>query len=725
MSSRLRVAVRAEPHDALFALVALLALAVALTVPAVAAAAPTCEEGPQTVGATIVGTPCSDTIRAPRGVTTVRGEGGDDTLYGQRGNDTLLGGEGDDRLYGGIGDDELRGGAGNDRLSGGFGADSELDGQAGDDFVRGDATIDAIQNSGGGIDTLSYATGVTPGFFDRPDEPYFFPDFSVYEGFPQSVEGRGAYVDLATGRGDNGRAPHGGGFDESVAGAEFEVVVGTPFADYIVGTALPQTFYGGGGADVILGNGGGDQVFGGAEGDYCEAAGATLSECEFSGGEEEVDLRDPGAIAVGLMAPQSGQPPALYLTGSDEDDEVGASYATGSVTFALGAGSEGDFDTSPAAAGGCGAPTARKVVCSSPVAPDSIVLAGLGGDDSLTATGFPATTSAILLGGDEGDQLIGGATEDALVDGPGDDTVGAGAGDDAVPNNEGDDDLDAGSGEDLFVSDGVCEGDSLDGGADRDNANWANFDSAIAIDMGANSAGLVGLGGQPQCSSASLLTQLEAIEDTEGTSLGDVMVGDAGPNQLLGRPGPDSYSAAGGNDSILANSGDSDPLIDCGDGFDTALIDIPTHTGSKNFEDAVPIACEDVEERAPNSFRPPGTPPDPSPPTESVAIAPSPTPRSTRPRPRDLKPPGTKLLRRPPVVLFASGPRRTVAFAFVATESRATFRCKIDRRRFRPCRSPRRYRLAPGVHAFRVFAIDRAGNRDRTPAMAKLRIRRR
>src|ERR1044072_2836472 len=199
------------------ALVAALATVLAGACPA--GAAPTCAEGPQTEGSTIVGTPCDDTIRAPRGIVTISGEGGNDTLYGQRGNDFLLGGEGDDRLYGGIGDDQLKGGPGNDRLSGGFGADSALDGEGGDDFVRGDATIDKIQNTGGGFDTLSYATGVTPGFFDRSGDPYFFPNFSAFAGFPESRDGRGAYVNLATGRGDNGLAPEGGGCDEQGAGS--------------------------------------------------------------------------------------------------------------------------------------------------------------------------------------------------------------------------------------------------------------------------------------------------------------------------------------------------------------------------------------------------------------------------------------------------------------------------------------------------------------------------
>ncbi len=699
-----------KPKPALASLMFAGALAVGITATPAATAAPTCEEGPQTVGNTIVGTPCADTIRAPRNITTVNGEGDDDVLYGQRGNDRLNGGPGDDRLYGGIGDDQLRGGIGNDRLSGGFGADSLLDGEIGDDFVRGDATIDDIRNTGGGFDTLSYATGVTPGFFNRAG----FPDFSVYENFPQAVDGRGVYINLQTGRGDNGRAPHGGGYDEEVEGADFDVVIGSAFPDYIVGTSAVQTIYGGGGADVILGGGGADQLHGGAEGDSCAGAGATI-DCETS--SEEVDPRDPGAIAVGSMVP--GAPvSALYLTGSDEDDVVVASYAASAVTFALGAGSEGSFDTDPAVAGGCNPPAMGKVVCPVTSAPDSILLAGLAGEDDLSATGFPASTSVIVLGGAGGDDLTGGDTEDAVVDGDGDDTVDAGSGDDAVPNNEGDDTLHAGSGEDLFVSDSVCEGELLDGGPDRDNANWANFDFAITIDMGADIVGKAGTGGQLTCAGEGPPAELEAIEDTEGTSLGDVMIGDPGPNQLLGRPGPDSYFAAAGDDTILANSGfpddDPDPAIDCGDGFDTAQIDFP-----ENGPDAAPIACEDVEERAPNSFRPPNTPLGPQ---ASASSAPQLNPQPQR---RDRRAPQTRLLNRPAKILFATGSRRAIAFAFASNEAGSAFRCKLDRDRARPCRSPRRYRLAPGRHAFRVFAIDAAGNRDPSPALFKFRIRRR
>jgi hypothetical protein len=700
-------------------LIAMLLVA-ALAAPAAAGAAPSCAEGPETAGTTIVGTPCADTIRLPRGVTTVRGEGGDDVLYGQRGNDSLFGGEGADRLYGGVGDDRLRGGPGDDRLYGGFGADS-LDGEGGNDLARGDATVDALGDSGGGSDTLSFATGATPGFSNTGA---FFTD----AGFPAGAEGRGVYVDLGDDFANNGLAPSGGGVDEPLEPAadfgNFETVVGTPFADYLVGTGDAETFHGGGGADLIAGGGGGDVAHGGAEGDGCVEV--ATEDCELGG---EIGPRDPGTIAVGVMAPGAPGGPAVYLTGSDEGDRVTASYGAGAVTFTLAGGSAGQFEAGTA--GGCGAPSGGTVTCPLPEAPDSVLLAGLDGDDVLAAPGLPETTALVGLGNGGADTLTGGETEDALVDGAGNDAVNASGRDDALPNNGGGDQLHAGTGEDLFISNAVCDGDLLDGGGDRDNANWANFGAAVSIDMSQQAAGLIGAQGEPQCSSPGLLTTLQAIEDVEGTGGGDNLVGDGGDNQLLGRAGPDNYLAGAGNDHLLVNSGDSDPIVDCGEGFDTALIDFAP------FVDGPPVNCEAVEERAPNSFRPPDTPPDPDPetppdpdpetPPQPETVPPVPEPKSPPPPPRtpgpDRTPPATQLRHRPAALLFAASPRRRVFFAFTSSEPGSSFRCKLDRQPWRPCRSPRAYFVAPGHHAFRVYAIDAAGNRDRTPAVFRFRVR--
>jgi Ca2+-binding RTX toxin-like protein len=690
----------------------LVAFAIAAVAASASSAAPSCAEGPQTTGNTIVGTPCDDTIHAPRGITAVYGEGGGDSLFGGRGNESLFGGEGNDRLYGGIGDDRLRAGPGDDLLSGGFGADS-LDGEGGSDTARGDATIDRIGDSGPATDsdTLSFATGVTPGFPNAGD--------FGFQGFPESAVGRGVFIELGQDFANDGLAPSGGGVDEPLEAASFESfesVIGTPFSDLIVGGSGDETIYGGGGADVLRGAGGSDQIFGGAEGDYCE--GEAIADCEFSGSDHEVDPRAPSTIAVGVMAPQSGANPGVYLTGSEGDDEVTAGFGANEVTFELGAGSEGGFDAGETAAGGCSVPSADTAVCSLSNVPDALVMAGLLGEDSLSIGDFPETASPVLLGGEGADALVGAATEDALVDGAGDDSAGAAGGDDAVPNNPGGDQLSAGTGDDLFISNAVCEGDTLDGGEGTDNANWANFGSAVALDLGVGLAGLAGPGGTPTCPSG-LPTTLQRLEDIEGSNHDDALTGDSAPNQLLGRQGADIYHAVAGNDSILANSGDSDAAIDCGEGFDTAQIDIPTG----EYADPAPVACEAVYERPPNSFRPPDTPPDPNPPPDGASGT---TQQGTGPSaPDDRTPPGTRVLRRPNRLLFSAGRRLTVVFAFASNEAGARFRCRLDRRRPLRCASPRSFSVGLGPHVLRVVAIDRAGNADPTPAVVRFRVRQR
>ncbi|HEX6229814.1 MAG TPA: hypothetical protein VFZ41_10190 [Solirubrobacterales bacterium] len=80
--------------------------------------------------------------------------------------------------------------------------------------------------------------------------------------------------------------------------------------------------------------------------------------------------------------------------------------------------------------------------------------------------------------------------------------------------------------------------------------------------------------------------------------------------------------------------------------------------------------------------------------------------------------PQTRIVRKPRKVTRD----RTPTFAFRANRRRATFLCKIDRRRFRRCRSPLTLRrLRFGRHVFRVKARA-AGRVDRTPASYRFRV---
>jgi len=476
-------------------------------------ATPSCAEGPATVGDTTYGTPCDDVIVAPPGVEAVKGGDGDDTIvgslttassgspetglhlevgsqtfeggagndivYGDRGNDTLRGNGGNDRLYGGIGDDVLEGGEGDDLLAGGFGAD-KIDGQAGNDYVRGDTTIDHIFDSGGGFDTLSFSTGVTPGFTaaSNPTGAANFPD--------ENGE-RGIWLKLGQG-GNNavdGEPSLGGGNDEVQPGV-FERIIGTPFSDYIVGGPADEQIYGGGGADVIKGEGGNDTLNGGADGDYLDG-GSGSNTIEAGPGDNcfnpavggcgsaaAVKLRKTNEVSAGETTAAAGLT-QVYVVGSENADTISAGYTGSAVTISIGAGS---FD---ADLGGCNPIDSTTVSCPISGLLDSIVLAGMAGDDTVTANGFPDGVGVIASGGLGADHLVGGASEDILVDGAdaSGDVLEAGHGDDALTHNGGPDLLDGGEGSDLFLSVSICDGETISGGAvganDRDNASWARL----------------------------------------------------------------------------------------------------------------------------------------------------------------------------------------------------------------------------------------------------------
>jgi len=680
---------------------------------------PTCAEGPTTVAGTTYGTPCADTIVASPRVAAVQGGGGNDTIlaavaacpagchlgvgsqtfeggegddvvFGERGNDTLLGGPGNDQLFGGIGDDLLRGGSGNDRLAGGFGADS-IDGDEGNDYVRGDSTIDRIFDTGGGTDTLSYATGVTPGFEGTVNTT----------GFPPPEGERGLRFDMRAGgkNANNGLAPFGGGVDE-VEAQSFEIVIGTPFSDHLIGTSGAQSIYGGGGADLLVGEGGADTLVGGADGDSVDAGG--------------IDTRDTSKVSVGFMAPGATPYAQLYLVGSSGSDDVTAAYAPNAVTFTLAAGA---FDQSASGAGGCTIESATKAVCAVAGPLDSVLLAGMGGNDAIEAATFPFLVSVFAIGGEGNDTLEGGnGSEDVLVDGPGagKDVLRGLGGDEALTHNGGADELLGGDGNDLFLSDSVCDDEKVVGGPGRDNASWARFGEGVEANLASGAAGRPGSGDVPACGDEAL-DSLEEIEDLEGSGSGDVFYGDDAPNQLLGHPGADVYSAGAGADSILANSGDADLSIDCGADADSALIDRP------QYGDPAPIDCESVAEADPNNFRtvtqlPPPEPPNPEEPPE---------PEEPRPPRPDRQAPRTTLGFHPRSLLITERKRRRVVFRFDSNESGSSFRCKLDARPYRGCTSPRAYAVKPGRHVFRVFAVDRAGNRDPSPALFRLRVVRR
>jgi hypothetical protein len=84
----------------------------------------------------------------------------------------------------------------------------------------------------------------------------------------------------------------------------------------------------------------------------------------------------------------------------------------------------------------------------------------------------------------------------------------------------------------------------------------------------------------------------------------------------------------------------------------------------------------------------------------------------------DLVAPATNLDRAP----TGKTRKRRVTFRFSSDDPGAAFECSLDRKPFRPCRSPLRKRLGKGRHTFAVRAVDPAGNTDASSAKTRFRI---
>jgi len=111
------------------------------------------------------------------------------------------------------------------------------------------------------------------------------------------------------------------------------------------------------------------------------------------------------------------------------------------------------------------------------------------------------------------------------------------------------------------------------------------------------------------------------------------------------------------------------------------------------------------------AFAPPPPPSSPPPSPQPLSQPPSP--------PRDTAPPNTRITRGPAGATKA----QQAKFRFASTEPGSRFQCKLDKKAWKSCRSPKTYRgLQLGAHTLRVRAIDTAGNVDPSPAKKQWKI---
>jgi hypothetical protein len=93
----------------------------------------------------------------------------------------------------------------------------------------------------------------------------------------------------------------------------------------------------------------------------------------------------------------------------------------------------------------------------------------------------------------------------------------------------------------------------------------------------------------------------------------------------------------------------------------------------------------------------------------------------------DVTPPTTTIKKAPKKLKLKPGKGTAKAkIKFTGSDDRAgklSFECKLDKGKFEPCKSPLKLKLDKGKHVVEVRAVDAAGNVDKSPAKAKIKVK--
>lgn len=402
--------------------------------------------------ATIVGTDGKDKLVGTRGVDVIHGQKGFDTIYGLDGNDVICGGKGADEIYGGRNADRIFGGTGGyvgDDEGGGVWYGNEIIGGKGADYLSGGPDHD--------VDWPEY--GSTP---DRAD----FPEATG----PITVRGDGTVT--------------GAGIGTDTLAADFELIVGTPFADTMTTVGARSDLLGQAGnddlrlepglVDIALRGGAGDdrldgtratkwtELYGGHDDDVL--LGSPGGDYTIPGlGDDTVDLGTGNDNVYGYGTGIAGVDSVTTGTGNDEID-VSLPVAAGSAIDAgpgkdtLGAfwgdglgrvdATTGRFEAGDAVVDFTG--TERYRLSSNSFesgdaefvgtdAPEAVIMeepyirsidVRLGGGNDRARLYYSSPQSTYVGGGAGDDQIVGSWTDDELYGGAGTDTIDGLRGDD-------------------------------------------------------------------------------------------------------------------------------------------------------------------------------------------------------------------------------------------------------------------------------------------------------
>jgi Ca2+-binding RTX toxin-like protein len=503
----------------------------------------------------------NDTITASNGLASLTNL----TINGGIGNDTIRGGDGNDTLTGGNGNDTLVGGRGNDTVSGGAGADTFVWNPGdGSDVIDGGTGFDTMDFNGANVSEHIDVTANGPRVRLTRDIANITMDMGGIDHLALNTLGGADTVEVGDLTGTDLKVAH-----VDLSGTPGSRV-GDGAADTVItdGTDGPDSVRLGSDAagDVVVNGLAAQLQVAGAEPASATSAGDTV-QINTLGGDDTISNRigvsGPAAIAIDGG---DGSDTVTY-SGTPSDDTIGIAPNGGAVTtFALVSNSSLQ-NTSEV---------------------ENLVVNGLDGNDTITASNGLASLTNLtlnggngddtLIGGDGNDTLIGGSGNDAVIGGRGSDTVLLGSGADVFTWNPGDgsDTVEGQSGDDTVVFDGSNVGENIDVSANGSRVRLFRDIANVTMDMnGIENLALNLLGG------ADVVT----VNDLTGTGLTHANI------DLSGTPG--SGVGDGAPDIVIANGTNGPDDVHVGTlGNNVTVLGLPAQlqiAGSEAVNDSLQI----------------------------------------------------------------------------------------------------------------------------------------
>ncbi|MBD3759413.1 calcium-binding protein [Rhizorhabdus sp.] len=448
-------------------------------------------------------------------------------LDGTAGNDILTGDDADSSGAGG--NDTIHGGAGNDIIDG-RGGINQIFGDEGDDRIRitiatlPASDVNSTVDGGGGTDTLDLSG--SPLVTDIAQSSTGADIFTVRVGSPNGV----LFSEILV--------REGSGIEHFVLGPIYAslllpnwttpLVVESPTGGSRISTGIgDDSITGGANGDVITLNGGNDVVVGGNGPNAFNIA-------RISGHADQIRITGGTGREDYLIFEDAA------LAGNRLSVDLASGVAT------LGSTSIGFSGIENVRFGGV---------------PMAVIVYGDDGQNLIGAenssTGIEAHGRGgvdVLAGSSGGDTLSGDDGDDYLYGYAGDDQLRGGAGDDRIFGGGGNNRIDGGDGHDWLQGNAERSGepgvDTISGGAGNDHI-WGNAQGAGQFDSADGGDSIDGGDG---------------ADYVNGNAGADTILGGAGADRLLGGAGHDSISGGADPDQINGNKGND--VINGGDGND-------------------------------------------------------------------------------------------------------------------------------------------------------------